>query len=233
LSDTVEYYGLSGKIKQYISGLLLLALAGFILGAVNHVISIIPETTITVPSEPPSESPTPPPPTYSTPELLSTLEQDRCVVGAEKYDIYTVNLGSPPSGKKYMIMFRDASANIRYFRRLDIIVNTTTYSNITTVSNNTHYFAEWSMGITRIHLYYDGYACYPHPLHIYLVDSNMPLPPPPDVWDTTPRPTRTPTPTPTPTPTLALSSKTILEFISWIASIALVITALHKFDIYI
>jgi hypothetical protein len=205
-----EYYS---KIRKYASGILLLSLAGFIISAVNYVISTIPDTIVT-----------PEPDKYSAPVLVSTPSRS-CYSGNPNVDVFRVNLTSPPRYKKYMIVFMDGTIGVfypRYFARLDIFVGSTRYSNVTVVRNATHYFAEWSMNITSIDLYYYSMAiCWPHRLYIYLVDFHMPVPPPPEVWNST-----------TTSPPI-ISSKEILSFTSWIASIFIVIIALHKFDIYV
>ena len=213
--------GLSLKIRKYLHGLLLLLLAGFIVSAVNYVVSTIPETDIVI-DMPLSIR-------YTTPELVSVPQRGGCVGATPNYDVFIANLSDPPNGKKYMILFRDASRGLaypRYFERLDIVVGSKVYPNVSTVKNNTHYFAEWYMGITSIYLYYSGFTiCYPYPIYIYLVDSNMSLPPPPEVWYTDI--------TVTTTIPVSMSNKLLLGFISWITGIALIIITLHKFDIFV
>jgi hypothetical protein len=148
--------GVSRKLRQYASGILLLLLAGFILASVSYIISIIPETAI--------------PNTQSM--MLVYNRTSYSSSGSNPYqDSYLVQLDYPPSGKIYVIVLRDASNHTypRNFSRMEVVAGSTTY-NVSVSFNGTHYITTWDKNITWVFIYYYGPQWYPYPLQIYLAD---------------------------------------------------------------
>lgn len=185
----------SSKIKQYIMGIMLLILAGFILGAINYIISIVPEVTI------------PPQATSTTETFVKTASVGNTVfydynVNAY-YRYYDFNLGPPSNNQVYkIVMTKPASTLVR----IDIYDGTKWYNGVSYTDNGTHIIVDnWDKALQSVRVYTSNQETLT--LYAYLVSTVVVSP--------------------------SISNKTILAFISWIAGIVLVITALHKLDIWI
>jgi hypothetical protein len=198
---------ISGAIKRYMEGILLVLLAGFILGAVQYVISIIPETTI-----PPSNNNASSTNPYLVDSITGSVSNDvrtgviyKWLSYSPKYTLYVVvdtsSLNPPAYATAiriylsngdviYVAMYRyndfisylDVSLNGRSIQAIQVDFNTATSGDIT-IS------------------FYDAPSI------------NDAL-----GWEPTPS-------------NPSISNKLILSFISWIAGIVLIIQAMHKFGI--
>jgi hypothetical protein len=185
----------SSKIKQYMMGILLLALAGFILGAINYIISIVPEVTI------PPSTPT------STETLVKTVSSpslqgyDGNVGGY--YANYEIGLSAPSNNQVYKIVITKPSSSLM---RIDIYDGSTWNNGVAYTDNGTHIIIDnWNKAVQTVRVYTSQQETVT--VYVYTV-STVPTSP-------------------------SISNKTILGFISWVAGIILVITALHKLDIWI
>jgi hypothetical protein len=142
------------------------------------------------------------------------------------YALYIPALPRPPPGYKYVIVFRDT----------DIfaisIEGATVYREIVNFTKIGDYnYVEWTEYIAYLSLFQDGVPL-SEPVYIFMIKSDRQIS---DAeikslissvdwgdWGTSGYYTEA-----------GISSKFILRFISWIVGIVLVITALHKFDIYV
>ena len=216
-----EYsYSLSGKIRQYMSGLLLLALAGFIITAVENIVASIPDSELSIGNNVKAY-------------FFGPAVSDHWY-GTIYYSQYAPLIGSPPDqGYKYVIVFKvelHPYHNFEIFHSIEISDGTEWYYYgyeeldeccRHPVNNSDYYFIEWDKPIMFINIY-SNYIAYSEKVYIYIVPSDTSIPFPLD------QPAQTQNGNAT-----SISLKTFLKFISWIATAFIVITALHKFDIYI
>jgi len=211
---------ITGKLRQYIQGLLLLALATFIISSVQYLISITPETKLSI-GNPPSTTPTE---TYVTSVSSSVREgyQDPAYCGGDIPPGYTctrlkaiITLDPPPSGKQYRAYLSlyggDITFTTSHVRNVTIVSSGNEIPLKYTVLNDTWIVTEFNTGISEIRVYHILSASYTtgFTAYIYTVDA------------------------PQQSAGVEISNKVILSFIGWITGIAIIISALHKFDIWI
>jgi hypothetical protein len=142
-------------------------------------------------------------------------------------------LSSPPAGMKYVIVFRHIDV-INYVYIHDCS-EYNIYGDWTLISyiHNDYVYLPWNSCILDIIILAYPFT-YTYNVYIFVVseDTNVPFSfNESEIVDTILRQQQT-TDT-SACPGFSLSSKMLLRFISWTATIVLVITALHKFDIYI
>ena len=187
----------TSKIKQYMMGIMLLLLAGFILCVINYVISTVPEVTI------------PPSTPKSTTELVTTVSSPSLTgydgnVGGW-YTKYSIGAPSPSSNQYYRIVITKPSSTLK---QIDINDGTTVYRAVSYTTNDTHVIIDnWDKAISEITIYTSSQETVT--IYVYRITTSTTQASP------------------------SISNKTILAFISWVAGIMLVITALHKLDIWI
>jgi hypothetical protein len=206
---------ISGVIKDYIQGILLLLLAGFIIGSIQYVVSIIPDTTLS-PSNQTTSTP-------SNPYLLNSYTVD---VNGQGFgiDVNPVYCG-PPQYTFYVVIDPSQLSNNAYPVSL-----TAWFTN-----GDTNQYAPSRYGSTKYYFtyVYIGWRCLRHidfslntqssgRVYVYLLDA-------PSI-DNALAPWLSQTTNPS-TPTI--TNKLVLSFISWVAGIVLILQALHKFDILI
>jgi hypothetical protein len=198
--------GVSKKIKQYVSGILLLLLATFIIASVIYITSIIPETTI--PSDSTSTN-TNPYLVYSTSvnvnnAYLISVDFSPSFSYTAQYKLYlvidTTDLNPPAKPSSITITYNTLQSypTIYQFNETIYYCNLTGYSGIDTIRV---FLNTTTSGILIISFYDTD-------------DINQAI-----TWS------------PPATSGSAISNKLILNFIGWIAGIILVIDALRKFDI--
>ena len=217
-----EYYSISSKIRQYMSGLLLIAIAGFIIAMIENLVTSIPDVSISTGSV-----------TLDISVMVFESTESGLWYGNVYYSYYDLQIPPPPSGYKYVIVFKvelHPQYGFEIFRNIGIwdgqewIVFWDTELDECCryrVGGDDYYFIEWDREIVDMDIY-SYYISYSGRVYVYTVPATMSIPFPLD------QPAQSQSGNAT-----SISLKTFLKFISWIASIFIVITALHKFDIYV
>ena len=210
----------SSKIKKYMTGILLLLLAGFILGLVNYVISIIPEVEINTSGQ-------------LIPGLASIYTEliyqhtygwssgftlnwntGQTITTDDKYNwiiaTYSTSGYNSISGIGYGTLGSCTWGNkLQYNDSVAYIV-------LPAGVSFTHYCLSTNTGGT---------------FTTYIIKADKSVTPAKDLqafFYKLENPQSS-----TSTPSTSISNKVILAFIGWFSGIALIITALHKFDIWI
>jgi hypothetical protein len=204
--------GVSSKLKQYIQGMLLLMLATFIISSVQYLVSITPETVLSSGSTSGTTE------TYVT-SVTSTVRegyQDPAYCGGVSPCTRVkafISLDAPPSGKKY-------KAYLELYGQ-EIPLTSSHVKNVTVISggneiflpftalNDTWIVTEFNCSISEIRIYHTISSSYTTRFTAYIYLATIPQ------------------------PSFSISNKVILSFIAWITGIAIIISALHKFDIWI
>jgi hypothetical protein len=197
---------ISIKLRQYMSGLLLLMLASFIIASISYIADIIPETTI------PSDTGGYLPAVYIGRYNWSSRSNIHDMADT----VFNVNLAHPGQNRSYLIVAPlppPASG-----RTVRVFVDGTNVTNV--ARNNTHVFAMWSSHISsqvRIRIFmYNLFVDY---IDIYSVDSRIQLPPSDSYLNNETG------------VSMSISNKLIINFIGWVAGIVIVLEALRRFDI--
>jgi len=199
---------ISGSLKRYIHGILLVLLAGFIISSVNYVISVIPEVTIPPSGDTPQTNP------YLVYSMTAGVSGDSYwyrwyppYVYTPKYTFYiavdTSQLTPKVYAKQIRIWLTDGSV---------LFLNMDRYNDVISYIS----FDIAGKELEAIQVYFDGSASGNIVISFYdASDINQAL-----AWRANPvKP--------------VLSNKLILSFISWILGIILMIQAMHKFGILI
>jgi len=219
---------ISNKIRGYILGILYLILASFILGAITYIANNIPDVTIS-PSGAVSTSNPQYKPAILVVQVSNKPNSIYYIGGSPVCEIvYTgINLNAPDSGRAWLIVVTPPSGI--QVNSLTFYIKSNSYGGYTQVSSTNagdgNYYALWNGGIPEIDVDINSNTAIsdPIPLKIYSVDANIPIPPPSGYLPNPQNNNSAP----------AISNKTIISFIGWITGVILVITALHKFDIWI
>jgi len=140
------------------------------------------------------------------------------------YALYIPALPKPPPNYKYVIVFTD----------VDVIAvaveSALVYEEIVNIMSAGNYrYVEWTEHLVYLSLFQDDFMPLSEPVYIFMVESHRQISES-DIkllissvdWGTGGY---------VATGEVGISSKFILRFVSWSASIALVVTALRKFDI--
>jgi len=195
-----------GMFRSFIEGLILIALAGFVLGAVNYVASIIPESTLSVGNVQTSK--------YIPPQLIGTWNPSYGYCAGRCYSVYEVHIGDPPANMSYLIMIQMTVAEII------VRLGDRDYG-LSVVTNGTHSFAKWSGAIDTVFVGVDSNPV-GESITIYAIDSRIDPPPPSGYLESTSTGSAL---------GAQVSNKLIVNVIVWVASIMLVVTALHKMGV--
>ena len=189
--------------RSFIEGLILIAIAGFILGAVNYVASIIPESTLSVGQTS----------NYIPPQLIGTWSPAYGYCAGRCYSVYEVHIGDPPANMSYLIMIQTVAEIIVRLGGIDY--------GLSVVTNGTHSFAKWSGAIDTVFVGVDSNPP-SESITIYAIDSRIDPPPPSGYLESTFTGSAL---------GAQVSNKLIVNVIVWVASIMLVVTALHKMGV--
>jgi hypothetical protein len=171
-----EYYSysLSGKIRKYITGIMLLALAGFIISAVENIVASIPDQTITLGGNAESniivirdrESTT-------LAGSVIAFTPDTSQATANLYlSTYVVFLRDPPIGYKYIIVFRYTST-ISYVNIVNFDYNQYWRYELQVVNDYVH--IEWADSISWIEIYTNNQT-YTENVYIFVVRADTDIP---------------------------------------------------------
>jgi len=199
-----------GVFRSFIEGLMLLMLASFILTSISYIANTIPETDLTIGDSDGGAS------SYIPAQFIGeySLSSWSCSSSSGTCSsVYTVSLGSPPTNMSYLIVVPRVNVTIY------AVVVTTSYR-LNTVSNGTHSFAKYTGKMDKVAVEVNGTSPITDRIKIYAVDSRVPLPPPSGYLGGGQVEIR-------------LSNKLIINFIAWVASIAIMLTALHKMGVSI
>jgi len=135
--------------------------------------------------------------------------------------LYVPALPRPPDNYKYVIVFKPTQ-----YTSAAEVWGCTQFREITSFPVYSGYaYIEWDDCIAYLFIYAE-YVAPANTVYVLLVESSRTIPFPVNEGELLSSLT-------TSTATTKLSSKFVLRFISWTATIVLVLTALHKFDIYI
>jgi hypothetical protein len=199
---------ISIKLRQYMSGLLLIMLASFIIASISYIANIIPETTLDITGTSTTYLPAVYvgrydwSSRYNTPDMSGT--------------VFYVNLAHPGQNRSYLIVAPlPPNASNRTVR---VYVDGTNVTNV--ARNNTHVFARWPSHISnRVTItIFNAHNLFVDYIDIYSVDSRIQLPPSSSYLNNE---------------TQAISNKLIINFIGWVAGIVIVLEALRRFDLEI
>jgi len=191
-----------GMFKNFIEGLMLLMLAGFILASISYITQIIPESTLDLGS------------IYTPAEFIGSYNRSHTSCQCCPYvcdSIFFVSLPQPQRNRAYLIVVNRSDITA-------IIVNDIHVNRLAT--NNTHTFGLWNSSISNIRVRINDYG-FINTIQIYSVDSRISLPPSSDyLRGSTPQGAQ-------------ISNRLLINVIAWVASIAIVLTALNKLGIHI
>jgi hypothetical protein len=216
------------KIRQYMHGFLLLALAGVIIAMIDSVITSIPDTTISVGNGSAKK------PLNISVAVFEPVESGLWY-GIVYYSYYDLYLPPPPAGYKYVVVFKvelHPQYGFEILRNVEIcddqgwfVFWDTELDECCryTVDGDDYYFIEWDREIIYTDIY-SYYVSYSERVYVYTVPVTMSVPFPLDIYQAQ-------TAQADQDHQVAVSSKTILRFISFVASIEIIIAALQKFDI--
>jgi hypothetical protein len=180
-----EYFGLGlgGKIKQYLHGLMLLALAGVIIAMLENIIATIPDQQINIGGDSGVER------AESKSNIIVIPKEETTLRGGDVIAItphwsgrvtstlysaeYLVFLRDPPLGHKYVIVFRFVS-EIRWVNIINFDYNQYWRQRLQVYDGYVH--IEWADTIAIIEIYTDNRA-YTETLYIFVVrtDTDVPL----------------------------------------------------------
>ena len=208
---------LNRKIRKYAQGILLVILAGFIFTAISTLVENIPEsklalTTVTVSTTTTASN--------YTLTLIKSLSYSATLSDGTSYcTTFGANLDAPSQGYKYLVIFPKPSTPLKSLYAYD---KSGTYYSIPYSSNETHVYGFIEgKSVSTIYVCVSSTPYYTGNVYIYNAPASL-------TFDDLNPVTVTVTSTVTVT---ELSNKTVLVFIVWVSSVALIITALHKFDI--
>ena len=167
---------LSGKIRQYMSGLLLLALAGFIITAVENIVASIPDQTIAVSRGGNVESNIvviQDRESTTLAESVIAVTPDTSQVTANLYSsTYVVFLRDPPICYKYIIVFRYTDI-ITHVNIVNFDYNQYWRYELQVVNGYVH--IEWADSISWIEIYTNDQA-YTENVYIFVVRADTDIP---------------------------------------------------------
>ena len=212
------------KIRQYMHGFLLLALAGVIIAMLESIIASIPDQPISIAGSGGAKKP------LNISVAVFEPVESGLLYGIVYYSYYDPNITSPPPpGYKYVIVFKvelHPVYEFEIFRNIEICDDQGCFDFWDTeldeccrytVNDEDYYFIEWDREIIYLDIY-SYHISYSEKVYVYTVPADMSVPFPLDQNQAG-------------GDQAVISSKTILRFISFVASIEIIITALRKFDI--
>jgi len=173
-----EYFGLEGKIRKYLHGLLLLALAGVIIAMLENIISTIPDQRIDIGDSggraesniiliPKEEN-------LKDGDVIAIQPDRSGRVTSTLYSAdYLVFLRDPPLGHKYVVVFRYVA--IRWVNIINFDYNQYWQHRLQVYDN--YVYIEWADSIAKIEIYTDDQA-YTDTVYIFVVriDTDVPFP---------------------------------------------------------
>lgn len=206
---------LSHEIRAYTLGLLYLIMGAFIMGAVTYLAGLIPDYKLSPTSAKIQTS------TQYQPAILVAVktapDENRALIGSSYIYYKNINLTTPQPGRAWLIVLPTPSTNITPY------VSGYLAKHTNAEDGNTYIL--WQDKITEISIYLSTQTPPKIPLKIYSVDANIPIPPPSDYLN--------PPPQQDTKPTTEISSRTIINFIGWVAGIIIAVIGLSKFNISI